>query len=225
MEEKRTSLEVIAPSIEEAIAEGLEDLGVPEEAVDIEILDIGSQGLFGIGSRHARIRMTIKDADAQPALSQTRRSGGRQLAITDLWVENGRGERVLSVSSGEEMSLMARYETTMDSPNLRFIVGVYDNYHQRVLAFDSDISEDPVKKYPQDGVVACELLWGLPLAPGQYRLNIAVYAGGALVDHLVEALVLEVVEGDFYGGGRMPKIMPLFFVPSAWKVERISRTA
>lgn len=67
MEEKRTSLEVIAPSIEEAIAEGLEDLGLPEEAVDIEILDIGSQGLFGIGSRHARIRMTIKDPDMQKA--------------------------------------------------------------------------------------------------------------------------------------------------------------
>ena len=66
MEEKRTSLEVIAPSIEEAIADGLEDLGLPEEAVDIEILDIGSQGLFGIGSRHARIRMTVKDADAAP---------------------------------------------------------------------------------------------------------------------------------------------------------------
>jgi lipopolysaccharide transport system ATP-binding protein len=190
------------------------------------LLESGRLALLDTTNETVRTYLArLQDADAQPALSQTRRSGGKQLAITDLWVENGRGERVLSVSSGEEMSLMARYETMMDSPNLRFIVGVYDNYHQRVLAFDSDISEDPVKKYPQDGVVACELLWGLPLAPGQYRLNIAVYAGGALVDHLVEALVLEVVEGDFFGGGRMPKIMPLFFVPSAWKVEQISRTA
>lgn len=65
MEEKRTSLEVIAPSIEEAIADGLEDLGVPEEAVDVEILDIGSQGLFGIGSRHARVRLTVKEASVE----------------------------------------------------------------------------------------------------------------------------------------------------------------
>ena len=70
MEEKRTSLEVIAPSIEEAIAEGLEDLGLPEEAVDIEVLDIGSQGLFGIGSRHARIRMTVKDTSTQQTAQQ-----------------------------------------------------------------------------------------------------------------------------------------------------------
>lgn len=60
MKEKRTNLEVIAPTIEEAIAKGLEDLGLPEEAVEVEILDEGSRGLFGIGSRQARVRLTIK---------------------------------------------------------------------------------------------------------------------------------------------------------------------
>jgi spoIIIJ-associated protein len=60
MNEKRTNLEVIAPTIEEAIEKGLEDLGLQEEAVEVEILDEGSRGLFGIGSRQARVRLTIK---------------------------------------------------------------------------------------------------------------------------------------------------------------------
>ena len=60
MSEKRTSLEVIAPSMEEAVAKGLGDLGLPDEAVDIEVLDEGSKGLFGLGSRQARVRLTIK---------------------------------------------------------------------------------------------------------------------------------------------------------------------
>lgn len=58
--EKRASLEIIAPSVEEAIAQGLADLGLSEEAVEIDVLDAGSRGLFGIGSRQARIRLTIK---------------------------------------------------------------------------------------------------------------------------------------------------------------------
>lgn len=62
MNEKRTSLEVIAPSVEEAVDKGLDDLGIPREAVDIEILDEGSRGLFGLGSRLARVRLTIKSA-------------------------------------------------------------------------------------------------------------------------------------------------------------------
>ncbi|HEX9617250.1 MAG TPA: RNA-binding cell elongation regulator Jag/EloR [Anaerolineales bacterium] len=60
MTEKRTNLEVIAPTIEEAIEKGLQDLGLPEEAVEVEILDEGSRGLFGIGARQARVRLIIK---------------------------------------------------------------------------------------------------------------------------------------------------------------------
>ena len=59
MSESRASLEVIATTPEEAIEKGLEDLGLSEDAVEIEILDPGSKGLFGIGSRQARVRLTI----------------------------------------------------------------------------------------------------------------------------------------------------------------------
>lgn len=62
--EKRASLEVIAPSVEEAIAQGLSDLGLSEEAVEIDVLDPGSRGLFGLGSRQARIRLTVKSKQA-----------------------------------------------------------------------------------------------------------------------------------------------------------------
>ncbi len=63
MSENRTSLEIIAPSVEEAIANGLEELGLPEEAVDIEVLDTGSKGLFGLGSRQARVKLSIKTGE------------------------------------------------------------------------------------------------------------------------------------------------------------------
>jgi spoIIIJ-associated protein len=61
--DNRTTLEVIAPSIEEAIEKGLSELGVGEDDVDIEVLDSGSRGLFGLGSRQARIRITIHGED------------------------------------------------------------------------------------------------------------------------------------------------------------------
>ncbi len=67
MSEKRTSLEMIAPSVEEAIAKGLDELGLPEDAVDVEVLDTGSRGLFGLGFRQARVRLTIKAAASAPA--------------------------------------------------------------------------------------------------------------------------------------------------------------
>jgi spoIIIJ-associated protein len=70
MSENRASLEIIAPTVEEAVAKGLEDLGLPEEAVDIEVLDPGSRGLFGLGSRQARIRLMIKSAGSASKVSE-----------------------------------------------------------------------------------------------------------------------------------------------------------
>ena len=61
MSPKRTSLELIAPSVEDAIQNGLAELGMTREEVDIEILDEGNRGLFGLGVRQARVRLTVKD--------------------------------------------------------------------------------------------------------------------------------------------------------------------
>ena len=58
---ERTTLEKIAPTVEEAVAQGLVELNLPAEAVDVEVLDTGSRGLFGVGSRQARVRLTIKE--------------------------------------------------------------------------------------------------------------------------------------------------------------------
>ncbi len=63
MSPEKTTLEVIAPTVDEAIQKGLQQLGVTEDAVEIDILDGGSRGLFGIGGRQARIRLILKGED------------------------------------------------------------------------------------------------------------------------------------------------------------------
>jgi spoIIIJ-associated protein len=66
MSEERTKLEVIAPSIEEALEKGLKELGLTQNDVDVEVLDEGKKGLLGIGSRQARIALKIKPPKTQP---------------------------------------------------------------------------------------------------------------------------------------------------------------
>jgi spoIIIJ-associated protein len=71
MSQEKTTLEVIAPTVEDAVQKGLAQLNLPQDAVDVEVLDAGSRGLFGLGSRQARIRLTIKSTvgDAAAAVS------------------------------------------------------------------------------------------------------------------------------------------------------------
>lgn len=60
MGEEKTTMEIIAPTPEEAIENGLEQLGLSEDMVEVEVLDSGSRGLLGIGGRQARVRLTLR---------------------------------------------------------------------------------------------------------------------------------------------------------------------
>lgn len=56
---ERTTLEIIAPTVEEALEQGLSQLGLTADAVSVEVLDSGSKGLFGLGGRQVRVRLSI----------------------------------------------------------------------------------------------------------------------------------------------------------------------
>ncbi len=70
MSEMRTSLEVIAPNVEEAIARGANELGLPPEAFDVEVIDEGGRGFLGLGNRQVRVRLTIRESASPPTQQQ-----------------------------------------------------------------------------------------------------------------------------------------------------------
>jgi spoIIIJ-associated protein len=92
---ERTTLEKIAPTVDEAVAQGLAELNLPAEMVDVEVLDTGSRGMLGIGGRQARVRLTVKGTTPpvpveQPAspepdnLKQDETLGLTQQVVSDL---------------------------------------------------------------------------------------------------------------------------------------------
>lgn len=60
MAKEITKLEVIAPSVEEAIDKGLQELGLTKADIEVEVLDEGKKGLLGLGTRQARIALKVK---------------------------------------------------------------------------------------------------------------------------------------------------------------------
>jgi spoIIIJ-associated protein len=56
---EKTTLEIIAPTVEEAIAQGLAQLGLTADAVSVEVLDTGTKGFFGLGKAQVRVRLTV----------------------------------------------------------------------------------------------------------------------------------------------------------------------
>lgn len=57
--EKRRSVKASGKNVEEAIAQGLAELGKTRDQVEIEVLSEGSRGLFGLGAEEARVRISV----------------------------------------------------------------------------------------------------------------------------------------------------------------------
>jgi spoIIIJ-associated protein len=66
MAEDRPSLEVLATTVEEAIEQGLDDLKLSIDDVEIETVDEGSKGFLGIGIRQAKIIISLKPGVKTP---------------------------------------------------------------------------------------------------------------------------------------------------------------
>lgn len=62
---QRTTLEIIAPTVEEAITQGLAELGLTADAVSVEVLDAGTKGFFGLGKTQVRVRLTVNPASGE----------------------------------------------------------------------------------------------------------------------------------------------------------------
>jgi len=75
---ERTTLEIIAPTVEEALAQGLNELGLPAEAVSVEVLDSGNKGLFGLGGRQVRVRLTVNPPGGAPVRAPEPRAAAPQ---------------------------------------------------------------------------------------------------------------------------------------------------
>ena len=59
-------IEVTGKTKEEAISKGLAQLGLDQDDVSVEILDLGKTGFLGIGSVPAKVKLTYEGPDEEP---------------------------------------------------------------------------------------------------------------------------------------------------------------
>ena len=107
MNETRTSIEAIAPSVEEAILKGAKEWGLPPESFDVEVLDEGTKGLLGFGVRQARIRMTVRSSSDTSRADIKREETVRQANEIQSSVE-GSDEEALQITQDTVSELLQR---------------------------------------------------------------------------------------------------------------------
>lgn len=132
MSERKTSLEVIAPTVEEAIKRGAAELGLPADTLEVEILDEGGKGFLGLAERQARVRLTVggHEPEMQPETSDqappsaepqraepggpSRPSAEAEQPVAELAPDEDQDEEALRVSREIVLELIQRMGLDVD---------------------------------------------------------------------------------------------------------------
>ncbi|MEP6808727.1 MAG: ABC transporter ATP-binding protein [Chthoniobacterales bacterium] len=117
--------------------------------------------------------------------------------------------RVEGVESGNFVSSSSRVKFTIayksDRPikHARFLITVYDYTNTGIYRFDSDAVGGIPETMPADGIVSC-ITGPINLTPGRCYVNLALFRGTAMADHIAQATAFDVEADEFFSSGRVP---------------------
>jgi lipopolysaccharide transport system ATP-binding protein len=151
---------------------------------------------------------------------QDRRGEGR-LRFTKASVLNDRGEPIDSALSGQDISIALEYATrgaaTLQSAVVQ--IKVAGLLGQPLFACLSRAAHNEPLTLAPGGRILCTIP-RLPLLPGVYTYSVWCTVGGTLEDSVAEAGKLSVVEGDYFGTGKLPRNQAGdFLVAHHWSVR------
>lgn len=132
------------------------------------------------------------------------RRGAGQVRFTSFGARHASGAIDRTIALGESIELIAGFET---AANDGVLGGVEVSFHvysfggQPVVNFWSAVNGEELQARDSAGHFVCGVSkW--PLLPGRYVVNLHCQVRRELADWVTEAAILDVVEGNFYGGGR-----------------------
>jgi len=119
-------VETTGRTVEEAVEASLEELGVSEKDVEIEILEEPNRGLFGIlGSKQARVRATIKKSAEEIAREFLNSIFEKMNMSVEIESEEKEGYLHLALSGANMGILIGRRGETLDA--LQYLVNLVVN--------------------------------------------------------------------------------------------------
>jgi len=155
-----------------------------------------------------------------PISERKDRKGNGRVRFTNLSVLNERCEEVETVTSGQDITFSLEYESR-DSETLDNVVvqiKFSGTQGQGLFACLSSASVlEPLVLAPGARIL-CKIP-RLPLMPGIYTYSVWCMVHGILEDLVMDADKLSVVEGDYFGTGKLPaRVIGDFLVAHTWFV-------
>jgi hypothetical protein len=119
---------------------------------------------------------------------------------------------------GERLKIRLRLEGEGRLPSPRIGIGVNDDMGRRIFTVGTEFAPDLQLSVEREIALLCEIP-ELLLAPGRYRLTIALSSAHELIDQVDGLIGFDVAESDFFKTGKLQRRDQGFFLcRSSWSV-------
>ncbi|NLW45996.1 MAG: protein jag [Firmicutes bacterium] len=122
------SVEKVSRTKEEAVLEALEELGVKADKVKIEVLEETTKGLFGLGGKVVRVRVSVKEDLAQVAGLFLREMLVNMGILAQVEIFKRSENTILNINGKELGILIGKRGQTLDS--IQYLVNLAINKNQ-----------------------------------------------------------------------------------------------
>jgi lipopolysaccharide transport system ATP-binding protein len=160
--------------------------------------------MLGNGPTQEIVRDYLKSTIAEEIVvldQRTDRKGDGSARLVSCKVESSECGHFITSSS--RMKFTLAYQSDRPLKHVRFLVTIYDYTNTGIYLFDSDAVGGIPETLPGSGVVTCTTE-PINLTPGRCYINLALFRGTAMADHIEQAASFDVEADEFYRTGRVP---------------------
>ena len=148
---------------------------------------------------------SLKLATERGVVENEQREGNGRLRFKGFYVKGADGSVLDCLASGQDVLIELPYRaaSAIAGSQVAMSVGFYSFLGQPLFLCRSDLQGTEYVDLPPTGSVFCRIP-RLPLPPGEFTVNLHCEINGSVADWVRNAASVTVIEGDYYGSGRLP---------------------
>lgn len=187
----------------------------------------------GIVLRDGRIEFDGKVTEAinsyvQSCKPETRESGILEfnedlgIGLDSIELRNNDNQVVETMMVGQPIRLQLSIRSLVDYSDCHLVLSIYDEIGTKISSLDSSTSG--LRLDLESPGIICEcLIPSVPLFSGRYRIQVNSFTKGQHLMWLTKWWEFEVIEGDFYGTGKLPNPITggVFLLNHEWESKKI----
>lgn len=142
----------------------------------------------------------------QELAGRTDRTGNGKIRFSSVEYLSESGDRLEGLQTGRTGAINLTLDNTTgeDQSGISVNVGISDEQGTRVCLLSTTMSDSTTGTIPVTGGVVRFELPRVPLVTGRYSLTLYATAQNEVADWVIDAAVMDVAEGDYFGTGRTP---------------------